>query len=32
MKRLRSRVGFMDKDRILHDDLIAAEQLLDEAL
>lgn len=32
MKRLRSRVGFMDKDRILHDDLIAAEQLLDETL
>lgn len=30
VSRLRSRVSFMDRDRVLHDDLILAEKMLDE--
>ncbi|MBS1616769.1 MAG: histidine ammonia-lyase [Bacteroidetes bacterium] len=30
--RLRDKVPFMEQDRVLHDDLIAAEQMLDELL
>jgi histidine ammonia-lyase len=32
MERLRSGIAFMDEDRVLHDDLVAAEALLDDVV